>query len=411
MSVINQMLKDLEERSSQAAQADQLLIGLQSIASQKHKKTKKYLFMMALFSLSVIWLWNLSEYYRHHHPLPLLQQKSQPKAAVVTPVQKPPINHIETQGIKTALTGISMQTHGKMTYLRFLLDREVVYEVKTNSEEHSVILTLKNTQLTVNLPPLDYMNSALRDLQIRSTANQGLELVLLLKPEARLSNLELNKESQYPELQADFLMEALIQKSDEKSTQLKKVALALSSTEQYEEALHFVETGEIDKALDRLASLVTAYPAYYAARESLIKLFIQAGQPEKATALLAEGLQLQPYYPPFIEVKARFLVEEGKTSQALQLLKKAPPSLATYPEYFAFMAALYQRLGQLPAAEELYQQLTLLHPEKGVWWLGLGVTEEGLGKTAQAKEAYTKADSSLDLDPELRGYVGLRLRG
>lgn len=92
MSVINQMLKDLEERSSQAAQADQLLIGLQSIASQKHKKTKKYLFMMALFSLSVIWLWNLSEYYRHHHPFPLLQQKSQPKAAVVTPVQKPPID-------------------------------------------------------------------------------------------------------------------------------------------------------------------------------------------------------------------------------------------------------------------------------------------------------------------------------
>jgi len=104
-------------------------------------------------------------------------------------------------------------------------------------------------------------------------------------------------------------------------------------------------------------------------------------------------------------------VNEGRINQALTLLKKSPPSLATNPEYYAFIAALYQRLGQLPSAENLYQQLTTLHPEKGVWWLGLGVTQEGLGKSAQALEAYAKAERSQDLDPELRGYVGTRLRG
>ncbi len=438
MSLINQMLKDLEGRNTQSVQPETVLTGLQSTDDkEKPQKKRNYLFLLGVAAFMGVWTWNIAHYYRAHHPIARVAQK-QPQvipanpASLSTPVlaaklaaPTPLRKAAPEMPALGALTGISMQAHGKMTYLRFLLSRDIFYRVNSDPLEHSITLTLDNTRLSVNLPPLDFSNSALRDLQISSETKDGLKIVLLLKPEAKLSNLELNKESNLPELQADFLLEtpglgdrevlsagkAVASASEPAPGSLKKVAVALSTDEQYQNAVNLAEAGETDKAIQRLAILVDKFPGYGVARETLISLLIQSGHQQQAQAFLEAGLRLQPYYPGFIEIKARFLVDEGKVYQALHLLKKAPPALATNPEYYAFLAALYQRLGQLPAAENLYQQLTALHPDKGVWWLGLGVTEEGLGKTAQAMEAYSRADRSPDLDPELRGYVGNRLRG
>lgn len=444
MSLINQMLKDLETRSAQPAQPEVAMTGLHATFSKESGIKKSYLLIIGLFAFLLVWAWNISHYYFTHHRSSPQVEKT--KALSSTPVAMPvtqlpvatsviaPIPAVTPHPTQTstpatenilpaALTGITMQVHGKMTFLRFLLDKDAFYQVNSDPLQHSIIITLKNTHLTVNIPPLDYQNSALTDLKILHEDKDALQVFLMLKPEAKLSNLELNKESNYPELQADFLMEAPPQVAvkplepvsptvvEPQTATLNKVAVAMTSDEQYQEAIHLAELGEKDKAIQQLAVLVDKYPEYNLAREALISLLMQQGNQGKAEELLATGLQLQPYYPPFIEFKAHLLVDEGKIHQALTLLKKAPPALATNPDYYAFIAALYQRLGQLPSAENLYQQLTALHPEKGVWWLGLGVTEEGLGKNSQALEAYAKADRSQDLDPELRGYVGTRLRG
>lgn len=429
MSLINQMLKDLEIRTTQAAQADSPVVGLYSAAVRKKSKTKNYLFLLGLLAFAFVWTWNLIHYFSHQHSsfqTGHLQTRAAVKSAPpirmpMAVIKKPDL--AARAEVLVALTGISMQVHGKMTYLRFLFDRETLYQVNADPLQHSLIITLKNTHLTVNVPPLDFINSALKDLKISYGEKGELKLILILSPDAKLSNLELNKESRYPELQADFLMEAPVVVNQEKvvrmnknmaeqhTGQLKKVAVALSVDEKYQEALGLVEAGQHDKAIQGLTVLVDKHPEYNLARETLVTLLVQQGNQGSAEKILSTGLQLQPYYPPFIEMKAHFLVDEGKIEQALNLLKKAPPALAMHPEYYAFIAALYQRLGQFSSAESLYQQLTALHPEKGVWWLGLAVTEEGLGKNAQAMEAYAKADRSPDLDPELRGYVGTRLRG
>jgi tetratricopeptide (TPR) repeat protein len=451
MSLINQMLKDLEARSIQPTPGEATLTGLQATARQEKKKRRKYVLMLGFLAFILIWAWNINHYYRNHprYEKPALAQvspgaetvppKTIAKASVsetplpaVAPLALPlppppalPKNSLieEEKVVPVALTGISMQVHGKLTYLRFLLSQDAFYQVNSDPYQHRLIISLKNTHSTVNIPPLDYQNSAISELKVVQEGKEGLKIYLLLKPEAKLSNLELNKESKYPELQADFLVEMMPQaalKPEESSPKqlsepepgtLNKVAHALSTEEQYQEAINFAENGEKDKAIQQLSSLLQQVPDYKVAREALISLFMQQGNQERAEELLMTGLELEPFHPPFIEFKAHLLVDQGKINQALHLLKKAPPALAEHPEYYAFMAALYQRVGQLPAAENLYQQLTALHPEKGVWWLGLGVTQEGLGKNSQALEAYAKADKSPDLDPELRGYVGTRLRG
>lgn len=432
MSLINQMLKDLEDRSKSSIHPEAVLAGLQAISDKKPSKKRRHL-VLFVGMLCLIFLGALSgfQYYRTHSHSHLTRVKTVAiPAEVIKPERSPQLASWQPKTLPTmrrsaVLTGMSMQAHGKMTYLRFLLNEEVTYRLDSDPLEHSLTLTLNQTRLGVNLPPLDFGNSALRNLQVGLQSKDELKIVMKLKPEAKLSNLEMNKESKYPELQADFLLEApplaateplfnakvdRTQK-EEPSGNLKKVPVEMSIDERYQNALNSAESGELDRAIQQLSALVDHYPSYHAAREALIRFLMQSGHKDQAEDLLASGLRLQPYYPPFVEIKARLWVDEGRVQEALRLLKKAPPALSSNPDYYAFLAALYQRLGQFSAAENLYQQLTALHPEKGVFWLGLGVTEESLGKNEQAMEAYARADQSPDLDPQLRGYVGTRLRG
>jgi len=421
MSIINQMLKDLEVRNKSATQSEAVIDGLQSLPLRQKKSTRQYWLLLGIMAFIAVWAWDFKYYFLAQQQTVSVAKKPSILASSVIPASAGMTEGVKTPEALAAVTGVSMQVHGKMTFLRFLLDREVSYQVNSEPVMHSITLHIKNARLGVNIPPMDYAGSALSNIKIYPEEKDGLNIILMMQANAKLSNLELNKESKFPELQADFLLENHATKkenrqqveniSETKQGALKKIAVELTVDEQYQDTLNVIEAGETGKAILKLSALLDHYPEYPAVRATLINLYLQQGAQAKAERLLAVGLQKSPNDPALVEVKAHILVNQGKVDQALKLLKKAPPALATHPEYYAFIAALYQRVGHLAAAESLYQQLTMDHPEKGVWWLGLGITEEGLGKSAQALEAYAKAGNSPDLDPELRGFVETKLRG
>jgi len=126
------------------------------------------------------------------------------------------------------------------------------------------------------------------------------------------------------------------------------------------------------------------------------------GDNEKALSLTERALEQEPAYLPLIELKARLLEKQGQVLEALQLLLKDPPPLDLKPDHYALIAALYQRLGQYPEAVQVYERLTKVQPERGLWWLGLAAALEGAGQQEQAQKAYAKAKDSSDLSPELK---------
>lgn len=429
MSLINQMLKDLEKRSQKENLQGQLLTGLEAAAPKK-KTSKKSLLVLALIALCAVWIWNIGYYYYKHRPL-LTVQNTQPTAVVEAKVEGKPDTPVvplhDSSGTTPApnpalasLTSIHLQTQGTITHLRFVLTREVVYQLSSDLKQNRMTISLKGVRLMTNPPLLDYINSAVKVLTLMPDKQDDLMIVLQVNPGVSMANLEFNKQGPFPELRLDLEMKNANPANDDQakvnlnselySGTLKKVAVELNVDQLYQQALNLAESGQVYNSIHQLAALVDKHPDYHAARESLVSLLLQQGSEEKAKEFLSVGLHLQPYYPPFVELKARMLVDKGQVMEALDLLRKAPPAFNANPEYYAFIAALYQRLGQLTAAEKLYAQLTSLHPEKGAWWLGLGITLEGQGKSAQAIEAYNRADSSADLSPELRGYVGTRLR-
>ncbi len=164
---------------------------------------------------------------------------------------------------------------------------------------------------------------------------------------------------------------------------------------------------EAEQALRRA---LAADAGHAQAREMLVGQLLRRGELAEAGELLREGLGLAPRNARFAKLYARLLVEQNAVPTAIHILRSALPPMAQDPEYHALLAALYQRQGDHRAAAGLYRDLVKLRGDVAVWWVGLGVSLESLGKPAEARLAYAQAGRLPRLDAALRQYVKTRLR-
>lgn len=423
MSLINQVLKDLEKRAKPTPISNMALNGLQSVIAPKFKEDKKYFFV----SLMIIFLFVIL-------CIPFLFHKSKK----VTPLNHLAISqptHFSTDAEQSTeaspqafapptdkinpvmLTAATLQILPNTTSLRFLLSENTLYTVKSDSYGQDIIITFDNTHLMAALPGVEYNGSAISHMETSNDTNGNLKVIMTLNPGAQLTKLDLIQGMHSPELQLDFKYTSTLASSqpinapsqDVPEVTLKKPAQNPSIQQQYDHAMDLSASGSTDTAINQLKTILASTPDYMPARESLANLLIQQNQPAEAEQWIDSSLQLQPTNLTLIQLKARLLVNQGKVNLALNLLQRSAPTIQANPDYYAFIAALYQRLGQVAAATKVYEQLVTLQPTNSKWWLGLGIAYETSGKESQALEAYNRAESSGKLTPELRTYVDSRL--
>lgn len=422
MSVINQMLKDLEKRARSSMNADMVLPAMPVSVFFPYKKIAKKSWIIVVFFFLVAMLFIVSYQFiftQHHSAATLIPINSriQPK-----PMMSGIVNDTTTVSLHLTpaiVTAITLQLQKETTSLRLLLSQDALYQVSTNNK-NQLIIFLENTRLVASPPPINTMNSAIQDLKIINQHNGDLKMILTLKKGVELTHLELSEMGKLPELQLDLLstidpdsartnLTAKNTYTQEKIGSIIKLRTDISMSDQYQQALRLSSQGHSNGAIMILTELLAKDPEYSAARESLASLLITQGNTTKAEQIIKTGLQQRPFYPGYMQLKARMLVNAGKIDQALHLLQLAPPTLNTHPDYHAFIAALYQRQGQPLFAEKLYEQLLALQPNNATWWMGLGIALESMGKRTLAIEAYLKARNSDHLNPELKIYAETRV--
>ncbi len=151
-------------------------------------------------------------------------------------------------------------------------------------------------------------------------------------------------------------------------------------------------------------------PRQLRARETLAALYLNNGRLSEAQVLLAEGLRLSPRAAALAQLYARLLAEQGDLAKALTVLQRASPPLTENPDYHALLAALYQRDGQHSSAAWVYRQLLTQRQPRAAWWLGLAISLEALDDSEPALEAYLRAHQlGAGLAPQVLAYVGRRI--
>lgn len=179
--------------------------------------------------------------------------------------------------------------------------------------------------------------------------------------------------------------------------------------ERYREALRKLNEGQASQARTDLLEVLEIQPKHSGARLALIGLELDDKRAPRAERLLREGIQLQPQESTFTMALARLEVERDDTAAGLATLNRGLQHAGDDPEYHAFMAALLQRANRHAEAIEHYQ-VALRQREAANWLVGLAISLEGANRAREAEQIYRRAQQSDGLPADLQDFVAQRLQ-
>ena len=171
------------------------------------------------------------------------------------------------------------------------------------------------------------------------------------------------------------------------------------------------QNGDFSEATRLLTELVALAPDDREGRFALIKVLLQQRTMEHALQVAEQGRQRQPDEPLWLILKARLLAETDQLAKALATLDvDTAPAVNQSPEFYALKAALLQQAMRYEDALPIYQQLCGAFPRQAQWWFGRAVTADQVGDQRQARDSFRQALALPGLDAQLQDYATQQLQ-
>ena len=392
MSVINQMLKDLEERNQPA---NEVPAGNPIIVNQPAKSTSSIVIVLVSVALSVliagaVWL------YLENQKLQLSQKD------VSQPV---------SQGKPAIREGATTQTVSESSVSSLPTDQALVNQAQNEQDtsEQAFENSLKknvNANVETNLQAnVDTVNSQDRITSQNVTSTES-KANLAEPVQTTVSDVS---DEPVAEVQKPSTSENTA-KIDSKPSlsiarkQLSPEQLAAQKMSQVDKAMM---EGEGQKAEQLLQDVVLLTPMNTEARKQLAALWFAQGQLQGALNVLNQGVVVMPDFADFRLMKAKILLQQNNAQGAYQSLMALPrhPQI----EYQSLLAQAAQQVGELSASINAYRQLVLLQPSKGKWHLGLAIALDRSSQFGEAVKAYREAIALGDISPQSRQFAQQRM--
>lgn len=159
------------------------------------------------------------------------------------------------------------------------------------------------------------------------------------------------------------------------------------------------------EAVDEFMAGLSVLPQDDNARMALYRVLRRQGRVAEAEGVLEAGLADAKQPHRFASVLARNYAARGQVESAITLLALAPPPIAESPDYYALWGALLQQQGDYAAAVPVYEELVAYSPRNAAWQAGLGVALQQVDDIETAVEAYRNALDVGGLQPAVEEYV------
>lgn len=439
MSIINNVLKDLESRSSQFTPID--IASVENLVVQKPKKTFPYattLLMSLVLASMVIGLY-LSQQVS-------VKAENQIELAPVTPdpIMQPvplpdesvlPVNQIIDLQIRESVDDMTLQfsLRGKVvSYLKERTKNSFIYHLK-NIESEIVAPNISHNRWIeeFSLTAIDEgMDISFRTAtgvlvetrqhledgkqiwsiklkKINSPVHLTTQIKLSAKKSTKTPKAE-NKATEVVKIKPVSKVEATLEapaeakvvKLDIRSSQVK-----LSSREQLQKARVSIQNRRWDESEKLLRALIDG-PQDMAARTLLLSIYQSRQQTGSFSVLVRKSILLYPQQALFITEYARSLFQLKAYTEVIDLLSVQQDA---NPTQMALLAASHQRLDQHLQAIDYYQQSLSQDSRQVKSWIGLGISQEQSAHFEAALRSYTTAASIGSLNNRLKDFVDKRI--
>lgn len=190
----------------------------------------------------------------------------------------------------------------------------------------------------------------------------------------------------------------------------KQVSPEQKSANTYRQALSNLQQGRIAEAQNSLFQSLEANPSNQDARQTLAGLLLDNNRKDEARVVLAAGLALAPEQTNFRVALARLQVELGDKSGALSTLEQGLAYANSNADYQSFLATLLQRVNRHEEAIHHYNMALTINAGSVNSLVGLGISLQALGKLENAQDAYARAQTFASLSPELTQFIDQQLK-
>lgn len=192
--------------------------------------------------------------------------------------------------------------------------------------------------------------------------------------------------------------------------QVRKPTARELSEHGYHNAVALLNQDRPAEAEAEFKEALSLHPENHQARQGLVGMLVQLRRLDDAERVLEEGVKLAPALIGFSVTLARLQAHRGDTARAITTLQDGLGHAQGSAEYVAFLGTLLQRDGQHEKAIEQFQAALRARPGAGVWWVGLGISLQATNQPAAALDAYRKARDTGNLHPHLAALAEQRLR-
>ena len=443
MSVINNMLKDLEIRSSQFTPIEIATVGPAVTHKPGHSNTMTVTLVMLLLAAGLTFLYFQFPYYGGNPVIP-----ARPIAdvvavpAVLAPVEPPveplaaPVNQIIGLQISETADNLSLQ---------FSLRGKVISYLKERSK-NKFVYHLKDIQSEIIAPKIRN-NRWIEQLSI-TPRDQGVDIIFRTTPSVLIETREQRQNSESiwsiklmkapqpvamarpvetplkavaapvpkntieagvssPEIEARPTLPAAGIKQDQVvKLDIKSSNPKPDAEELLQQAVNLITKRRWREAEALLKGLING-PQDMAARTQLLGIYGRQGQAGRHAAMARESIQRYPQQSLFKTEYARALFKRKAYQPAIKLLQNIGNADATQ---LALLAASYQRLDQHQQAIRYYKQSLDKNGKQARAWIGLGISQEQLVQLKNALQSYQMATLVGDINTRLETFVRERTR-
>lgn len=380
MSIINTMLKDLEERKEKSADSsDASLAGLSAVSSNDSFKTiRENPYTLSLISVIAIFVIAGFVYFLSPYTLTRLSE---------------------------AMPGSSAEEFAEIKSTAQKIMPEADNPLVDASPEQEINHSLNNDKEA----PVFTKNKGI--LQEEKISNVAIEDSVTEEYAVQYAVQEEHIETRIEE---DTVSVGSMNQKAQKNRQTVattnlKAAMNISAPRQskYQLALEHFNHSDTQNAKILLWEILKASPDNLEALKLLSLIYLQHGQFNLAKETVSKALLKNPSNQGLLRIYLKVCIKSEDYIGAIQIMNNA--GMVSSPEDEAYLAGLYQKIDDHKNAIGLYTSALTSKPGNSIWWMGKGISLEALMMNIEALEAYHIAKTLGGLTMPLKDYVNQRI--